>query len=1147
MARNNMNFSASLRLNTKEFRNGISAVQRSLKSLQSSFLSVAGALGLGMSFSRLGSSLMDTATKLSIAKNTLQNVSKEFGEYGETMEWIRKISSQYGQDMLTLTNSFAQFRAAADSSNLSLDQMRFIYEALTRAAGAYHMSADRTNDMMIAVTQMLSKGKVAAEELRRQLGNSLPGAFNLMAQAAYNAGVITENSTAALEKAMKSGKVMAEDVLPDFAKILNQVTANADFDSLQTSINRLKNSWTELVDQGNFEGFYKGIIDGANSVVKYFTSDFGPKIAAVIGGIFGSTAVANGARKMSASVKAETTAMEKELEVLEGKQLDIRRNLKNFKGYFDVDYSKGESGVLTVNSGSFGRTAAELQKNKKAYEAVSSSVEQYNNNLLQMHNLYNRLYGKKILSKEEIKYIEDAQKASAEFNTQMTGMLPNVNKGAGAFRVFGRVIQSVGAAIKTALSSIAIGAVIAGITYLISKLIEVRKEAKRINNIVADGVKLVEETAGAENDSVIALTNLKRAFEGFYQSASDATKTKLIKEVNNQLGLTGDKLLTIKSNIDEEVIPAIDNYIGKLKYAAQQQAILSQVGDATSRIVKLEAENMAAQLDPNYGKTRRYYSPGSSTIGAPAYDVTGLTLSAQKLQNKIDKNNKEIEQLNKLIFRLQYGHDPDENGPDLGRGRIHADEDTLNAIFGIGGGKKGPGNGGDGGDGGKNGKTDTPASVLKKYKDELQKLNNQLDKGAILAADYNDELKKLQMKTFEDLAGFGWDNVLKGLKTQGDKDIAEGIRAIAREELLKSLDATPQEIADYEEEEKNLADAAYKAWKDAWDKFQDFRKKAPKYKDRDTSEDILLSNIRKKGMSFSEFETKATEDNLDAQKDYIEALKDYIESIEDMIKVETDPEQLKRFNDELRRTNEVLERAKLTATDLQDKANLAKLEADIVELREQGIEQIFSDITNLADGMDRFYMALQNVKQINDKTWKSEEMDKFITYLNAIIQTLEVLKTLYTALNTTQEIFAALKEKNAKKAIILNGAEAASEIAKGEASTAAAAAGAASSVASIPWVGPALAAVAVAGVVAAILAGMKKFANGGFIGGHSYAGDKQVARVNSGELVLNPTQQRNLLNLANGKQASGGQVEFKIRGADLVGSLRNYNRLTGNK
>lgn len=965
-----------------------------------------------------------------------------------------------------------------------------------------------------------------------------------MAQAAYNAGAITENSTAALEKAMKAGKVMAEDVLPDFAKILNQVTANADFNSLQTSINRLKNSFTELVDQGNFEGFYKNIIDGANSVVKYFTSDFGPKIAAVIGGIFGSTAVANGMRNMSASVKAETAAMEASFKTLQARQLKIKRDLFKNKGFFDSDYSNGgKTPLLTVNEGSFGRTAKDLQKNAALYNTVSSSVAEYNNNLLEMDKLHRRLYNSPLLSKEQIKSIKEAQKSAAAFKGELEGVVPSVNKSAGAFKLLGNAARTVGAVLKTALSSIAIGAVIAGITYLISKLIEVRKEAKRINNIVADGVKFVEETAGAENDSVIALTNLKRAFEGFYQSASDATKSKLIKEVNNQLGLTGDKLLTVKSNIEEEVIPAIDTYISRLKYAAQQQAILSQVSDATSRIVKLEAENMTAQLDPNYGKTRRYYMPGSPTVGSIGYDFTGLTLKAQKLQNTIDKNNKEIEQLNKLIFRLQYGYDPDEVGPDLGRGRIHADEDTLNAIFGISDGKKGPGNNDD--DNNKGAKTDTPASVLKKYKEELKKLDNQLKTGAILASDYADELKKLQLKTFEDLAGFGWDNVLKGLKAKGDKEIAEGIRAVAREELLKSLEATPQEIADYEEEEKNLADAAYKAWKDAWDKFQEFREKSPKYKDRDTSEDILLSNRRKKGMSFSEFETKATEDNLDAQKDYVEALKDYIESIKQMIKTETDPEQLKRFNDELRRTNEMLERAKLTATDLQDKANLAKLEADIVELREQGIEQIFSDMTNLADGMDRLYRALQSVKQINDKVWQSEELENFITVLNAIIQTLEVLKTLYAALNTTQEIFAALKEKNSKKAIILNAAEAASEVAKGEASTAAAAAGAASSVASIPFLGPALAAVAVAGVVAAIIAGMRKFATGGYIGGHSYSGDKQIARVNSGELVLNPTQQRNLLNLANGKAVNGGgQVEFKIRGSDLVGSIRNYNRIT---
>ena len=169
----NMTFSASLRLNTKEFKKGISEVQKSLKSLQSSFLGVAGALGIGMSFNRLGNSLLETATKLSVAQNTLKNVSKGIGEYGESLEWLRKISNKYGQDMITLTNSFAKFRAAASSSKLSLQEMRDVYEALTRAAGAYHLSADQTNDVMMAVQQMLSKGKVASEELRRQLNFGL--------------------------------------------------------------------------------------------------------------------------------------------------------------------------------------------------------------------------------------------------------------------------------------------------------------------------------------------------------------------------------------------------------------------------------------------------------------------------------------------------------------------------------------------------------------------------------------------------------------------------------------------------------------------------------------------------------------------------------------------------------------------------------------------------------------------------------------------------------------------------------------------------------------------------------------------------------------------------------------------------------------
>ena len=105
----------------------------------------------------------------------------------------------------------------------------------------------------------------------------------------------------------------------------------------------------------------------------------------------------------------------------------------------------------------------------------------------------------------------------------------------------------------------------------------------------------------------------------------------------------------------------------------------------------------------------------------------------------------------------------------------------------------------------------------------------------------------------------------------------------------------------------------------------------------------------------------------------------------------------------------------------------------------------------------------------------------------------------------------------------------------------AAATGAASSVASIPILGPIMAIAAVGSIIAAF-ASIPKFASGGIIGGSSFIGDNLIARVNSGEMILNGTQQRNLFNLLDGKgnvAGSSGEVVFKIAGKDLVGTLNN--------
>lgn len=81
--------------------------------------------------------------------------------------------------------------------------------------------------------------------------------------------------------------------------------------------------------------------------------------------------------------------------------------------------------------------------------------------------------------------------------------------------------------------------------------------------------------------------------------------------------------------------------------------------------------------------------------------------------------------------------------------------------------------------------------------------------------------------------------------------------------------------------------------------------------------------------------------------------------------------------------------------------------------------------------------------------------------------------------------------------------------------------------------------------VATTISTIKGFAEGGIIEGASHTGDKVLARVNAGEMVLNKRQQSNLFNLLDGngigQNANGGKVEFVIKGSTLKGVLNNYN------
>jgi hypothetical protein len=120
-----------------------------------------------------------------------------------------------------------------------------------------------------------------------------------------------------------------------------------------------------------------------------------------------------------------------------------------------------------------------------------------------------------------------------------------------------------------------------------------------------------------------------------------------------------------------------------------------------------------------------------------------------------------------------------------------------------------------------------------------------------------------------------------------------------------------------------------------------------------------------------------------------------------------------------------------------------------------------------------------------------------------------------------------------KKAVAGNMAEAGSEVVKNNAK--------------IPIVGIALAAAGLIAVLA-LMSKLPKFAKGGIVGGGSTSGDNMLARVNSGEMILNGSQQKRLFNAIDKGHLSGNDVtirSIKVRGSDMYLALKNYMKQTG--
>jgi len=231
-----------------------------------------------------------------------------------------------------------------------------------------------------------------------------------------------------------------------------------------------------------------------------------------------------------------------------------------------------------------------------------------------------------------------------------------------------------------------------------------------------------------------------------------------------------------------------------------------------------------------------------------------------------------------------------------------------------------------------------------------------------------------------------------------------------------------------------------------------------------------------------------------------------------------------------------------------------KVEVDKLSLAE-AIESISTSISRYLGVSTQFLGSINSIydsfSKLTDRLHDSENaweqffavFEAGVTLVNSFVGIIQAVGEATSLLNSILGVSTAAKAADTAA----TQANTAAELTNAGAKSASAVAGAGSSVSSVPIVGPILAVAAIASVLAALLAAtsrVKKFANGGIVGGNSYGGDKILAGVNSGEMILNQKQQANLFKLLNGERNDNSNtsqtVELKVRGSDLVATLNNY-------
>jgi len=243
----------------------------------------ARALGKYLATAFTARELVQAAAEMEKLRAGLQAVAGDADKAAKELAFVRDIAARAGVDVADASKAYLGLAAATKGTAVEGQATRDVFEAVSVAMARAGKSSGETANALLALQQMAGKGVVSMEEMRQQLGEALPGAFQA---AAKGMGVTTQE----LIKLIETGQVTAQDIFPALTRGLNELYAGApQAQTLAQEITNIKNAFVEMADnigQAGGGNALKAFAEGAQTALTFLDAALvatGKKIGVLVG------------------------------------------------------------------------------------------------------------------------------------------------------------------------------------------------------------------------------------------------------------------------------------------------------------------------------------------------------------------------------------------------------------------------------------------------------------------------------------------------------------------------------------------------------------------------------------------------------------------------------------------------------------------------------------------------------------------------------------------------------------------------------------------------------------------------------------------------------------------------------------------------